>query len=61
MQVEKLRAVLSDPKGMLSNIPALPLPLDPEKRVCSILAGKNTSGYADRSCIDAKDREIWHL
>ncbi|KAG2220421.1 hypothetical protein INT45_000646 [Circinella minor] len=31
--VDKLRAILSDPKGMLSNIPNLPLPLDPTKTV----------------------------
>lgn len=38
-KVEKLRAILGDPKGSLSNIPSLPLPLDPTKHVCRILPG----------------------
>lgn len=41
MQIEKLRAILGDPKGMLSNLPGLPLPLDPTVRVRSILPGEH--------------------
>ncbi|KAG0189301.1 Phosphatidylinositol (PI) 3-kinase [Apophysomyces sp. BC1034] len=40
-KVEKLRAILSDPKGALSSISPLPLPLDPTKEVCGILAEKS--------------------
>ncbi|KAF7721959.1 Phosphatidylinositol (PI) 3-kinase [Apophysomyces ossiformis] len=40
-KVEKLRAILSDPKGALSYGPPLPLPLDPTKEVCGILPEKS--------------------
>ncbi|KAI8064613.1 kinase-like domain-containing protein [Gongronella butleri] len=35
-KVEKLRAIVADPKGSLSGLPSLPLPLDPTRKVCNI-------------------------
>ncbi|KAG0768538.1 hypothetical protein G6F57_004034 [Rhizopus arrhizus] len=40
-KVERLRAVLADPKGQLHSFPALPLPLDPTKKVCGIIPEKS--------------------
>ncbi|KAI9320243.1 phosphatidylinositol 3-kinase [Dichotomocladium elegans] len=40
-KVEKLRAILSDPKGPLANLPELPLPLDPTVRVRGIIPEKS--------------------
>ncbi|KAI8887127.1 phosphatidylinositol 3-kinase [Backusella circina FSU 941] len=40
-KVDKLRAMISDPKGLLHSIPTLPLPLDPTKEVCGIIAEKS--------------------
>ncbi|CDS10815.1 hypothetical protein LRAMOSA11301 [Lichtheimia ramosa] len=41
-KIEKLRAILGDPKGMLSNLPGLPLPLDPTVHVHSIVPEKSS-------------------
>ncbi|ORX43563.1 phosphatidylinositol 3-kinase [Hesseltinella vesiculosa] len=40
-KVEKLRTMINDPKGNLSSLPELPLPLDPTKKVCGIVAEKS--------------------
>lgn len=40
-KIERLRAVLADPKGQLHSFPALPLPLDPTKKVCGIIPEKS--------------------
>ncbi|KAI8329836.1 kinase-like domain-containing protein [Chlamydoabsidia padenii] len=40
-KVEKLRSIISDPKGSLYSIQSLPLPLDPTKLVSGVLAEKS--------------------
>ncbi|KAI8980284.1 kinase-like domain-containing protein [Pilobolus umbonatus] len=40
-KVDKLRAIMSDPKGPLHTFPSLPLPLDPTKEVCGIISEKS--------------------
>ncbi|KAI7867738.1 phosphatidylinositol 3-kinase, partial [Spinellus fusiger] len=40
-KVDKLRSMISDPKGPFNSMVACPLPLDPTKEVCGILADKS--------------------
>ncbi|KAG1457426.1 hypothetical protein G6F56_006606 [Rhizopus delemar] len=40
-KIDRLKAILGDPKGSLHSFPALPLPLDPTKKVCGIIPEKS--------------------
>lgn len=39
--MDKLRSIISDTKGTLQSISSLPLPLDPTKKVCGVVAEKS--------------------
>ncbi|KAI9268862.1 kinase-like domain-containing protein [Phascolomyces articulosus] len=41
-KIDKLRSMIVEPKRALTNIPDLPLPLDPTKTVCAILPAKSS-------------------